>query len=170
MISVGCVIYFLTPSPDVFVNKYGTLFGVNKNKGFEVLNLSKYNPSKRVLADWVQSVGKDDWKLSDSTKFIFNNQQISIVDRYKDYKFACLTSDFIFTTFDKSKAYFKCLKPVFDRKFFRNAEGVQFYISDNKISYETIKSFIGNRPWSVKNWRAVYDVPPPVIKDLKVFE
>ena len=91
-------------------------------------------------------------------------------DEYKDYKNACLNSDFIFTTFDKSKAYFKCRKPVFDRKFFKTSEGGQFYISDGNISYKTVKSFVGERPWSMKNWKAVYDVPPPVIKDLKVFE
>lgn len=170
LLVLGGSVYFFTPSPDIFVNKYGKVFGINRKDNFEIVNFSKYNVSKRLLDDWVKSVGKDEAVLSNDTKFVLNTQKISIVDRYKDYKNACLNSDFIFTTFDKSKAYFKCRKPVFDRKFFKTSEGGQFYISDGNISYKTVKSFVGERPWSMKDWKAVYDVPPPVIKDLKVFE
>ena len=170
LIFVGGVIYFKSPLPNLFVNKYGTVFGINRNESFEIVNLSKYNVSKRLSDDWVKSIGKENWKLSDTTNFVLNNQKISIVDRYKDYKNACLNSDLIFSTFDKSKAYFKCVKPVFDKNFFKKSEGVQFYIEDNKFYYKTIKAFVGNRPWSMKNWKAVYDIPVPMIKDLKVFE
>ncbi len=169
LLILGGINYAISPKATVFVNSYGNIFGINTNNGFVTLNLSKYPHSKMVIGDWVKSVGDNSFKTTTKTEYTINNTNISFIDKYKDYKKACLKSDVIFTTFDKEKAFYKCKKPVFDKIFLKESMGVQFYINNKNYRYETIKDYIGIRPWSVK-LRPEKNSDTFEIKELELFD
>ena len=150
-ILLGGIFYFMERTPDVLVNKYGTVFGVNEKSkdtlGFVMMGRQD-SPSKMLLDDWLLHIGGTRWNVSGKKDFSIGNRKLGIVSRYGEYKQSCLKNDIVFVTFDKSKAYYHCAKPVFDRKFWNKARGAEFYISGGKVKYKTVADYVGNRPWA----------------------
>ena len=165
---LGLVIYIISPVPSVFVNKFGNTFGVVDNNNLNVVNFSKYTPYFSLLNAWSRKAGGVKIDNSSSNSFNVNGVNLALVNKFKDYKNVCLSDvDILFTTFYKSKAFFKCDKPVFDKKFFRNQKGVEFYFDNGKIYYKSIAQYMGHRPWNTKNWVQDYAVPIDALTDLK---
>lgn len=170
-IIISILLYIYSPKPSVFVNKFGNIFGIVNDDTISVVNLSKYNPYFSLLKAWSKVEGGANIIRSSDTKFNLHNLKLALVDKFSDYKSVCLSDvDVLFTTFDKSRAYYKCSKPVFDKRFFYDAKGTEFYISNHEIHYRTVQDYIGHRPWNTKNWVQDYALPVDVLTDLKIFK
>ena len=172
LMCTGLCLYVFSSGPDLLASKNGYAFAVNTdNNILDIVNYSKYKPSKLLLDNWELSLGKTGHKFIDENSFDFNGTKVGIVNKYKDYKNVCLSSDVVLTTFYKSKAYFKCDKPVFDRDFFKNSLGAEFYFGNHKVKYKTIKNYIGNRPWAYHNWnKNIDDGFAEITKEIEIFK
>ena len=146
-IFVGILIYVFSATPAIFGNKYANIFAINE-KNLNIVNFSKYNPSKMLINNWNTSIGVKKINYTENKQFKISNAKIAFIKNYKDYKKACFENNILFTTFDKSKAYFDCRKPVFDKRFFNYAKGAEFFITNSSIKYRILRKYIGKRPWS----------------------
>jgi hypothetical protein len=149
-VALGCAIYAATPAPNVYADGYGTLFGISEKPYLRVLNMSKYRPNPMTVSEWKDASALEDAIPTEERSFVINGTRVAFVDRYSDYRNACLESDVIFAAFDASKAYYECPKPVFDRKFFSGSGGAQFRIESGKARFATIRDSVGMRPWSMR--------------------
>ena len=148
-VAAGVIAYALARPPDVYADPYGTMFGVRRGETLHIVNLSKYRPDPRIIADWRVDGAFSGIAMSGETDFVVDGAKISFVDRYSGYKSACRASSVVFATFDAAKAYSKCNKPVFDRKFFRAAKGAAFHVGGASVGFRTVRDGVGSRPWSL---------------------
>ena len=167
----GVYLYILAPVPSIFANKYGQVFGIVFDKQIKVVNNSSYPLSVRLIDDWKKVVGVSNSSVEDKKILNINGVNVAFINKFFEYKKVCQGEvDVIFAGFDSSKAYYKCNKKVFDRKFFKFSEGAEFFISKGKISYKTVEQYIGKRPWNMSEWQQDYTIPKNILNDLKVFE
>ena len=171
-IITGIYIYIVSPLPSLFVNKYAQHFGIVSNDTIEIISNSNYPISKMLLDAWKQSTAIKNYKfIKDKIFFNINDVNIAIINKYSDYKRACESkSEIILAGFDSSKSYYKCDKTTFDKRFFYNAKGTEFYFSKHKIHYDTIEAYTGHRPWNVADWKQDYTIPKDILKELKIFK
>ncbi len=169
---VGIAIYIIRPTPSLFGNKYAQAFGIASNDTLQVLSTSKYQPSYFLIDDWKTSLAIRDFEIiKDKQFFTINNTDIAIIGRYSDYKKVCESSaSVIFAGFDKSKAFYKCDKLTFDKQFFYNAKGAEFYFLSGKIYYKTVADYIGHRPWNISDWKQDDKLPKNILYDLKILK
>ncbi len=146
----GIWIYIFSPQASIFANKYGNIFAINNENTLDIVNISKYKPSAMLIDNWSKDIGGKDIKFTDSKNFDISGVKIAIIDRFKDYKQACFKNNILFTTFDKTKSFFNCKKPVFDKRFFKYAKGAEFFInSSSSVKYKILRKYIGKRPWTI---------------------
>ncbi len=164
---VGIVLYMVQPNPDVFGNKYSNIFAVNL-KDFDVVNFSKYEPSRMLIDNWNSSIGKKNVKVVENRTFDISGVKVGFVDKFKDYKRACFENNILFVTLDKTKSFFNCRKPVFDRRFFKYAKGAEFFINKYSVKYKILRKYIGKRPWSLGRYNKDYNLFPE-FKSIRLF-
>ena len=167
----GIYLYIFAPVPSIFANKYGQVFGIVSDNQIKVVNNSSYPLAVRLIDDWKKVVGVSNSSVEDKKILNINGVNVAFINKFFEYKKVCQgEADVIFTGFDSSKAYYKCNKKVFDRKFFKFSEGAEFFISKGKISYKTVEQYIGKRPWNMSEWQQDYTIPKNILNDFKVFE
>ncbi|MBD5398720.1 ComEC family competence protein [bacterium] len=171
-IATGLYLYIFAPLPSLLVNKYAQHFGIVSNNMIRILSYSNYPISKMQLDSWKEITGiKNTEKIKDKIFFNINGLNIAIINKYSDYKRACEgKSKLIITTFDSSKSYYKCNKLTFDKRFFYNAQGTEFFFTPRKVHYKTVSAYLGHRPWNIADWKQDYTIPKDILKDLKIFK
>ncbi len=166
-ILIGVFIYIFTPTPNVFGNEYSNIFAVN-SKNLDIINLSKYKPSAMLVDNWDVSIGNKKVKNTNVKNYDINGVKIAFIDSYEKYKKACFENNILFTSFDKTKAYFNCKKPVFDKRFFKYAKGAEFFINSSFVKYRILRKYIGKRPWTIGSYEKEDEIFSE-LKNVKLF-
>ncbi|MDR2098874.1 MAG: ComEC/Rec2 family competence protein, partial [Rickettsiales bacterium] len=174
LIAAGVAAYALGKTPDMYVDRYGTMFGLPKGGKLLVMNLSRYPANARVVEDWRRKSALASAEAVPAGRYKINGRRVSFVGRYAELRRECRAADMIFAAFDKEKAHFKCRKPVFGREAFRDSKGAEIYIPRRgRARHETVSGFLGRRPWTAgvpadKEGGSFLDAADELLKGLQI--
>ncbi|MDR1009138.1 MAG: ComEC family competence protein [Rickettsiales bacterium] len=116
LIVLGLVIYIGTMPPHVFVDCFGTLFGINEGSMLTIVNRSRYRTDPRQISAWLAKSGKEKSRLAPPEYEIPYG-----------------------------------IERKFPRKFYFRNGAAEFtrQSQNNRLRFETVRGFQGERPWSV---------------------
>jgi competence protein ComEC len=173
-IALGCLFYAFGKTPDVYVDRYGTMFGARHGGKLLVLNLSRYKPNRRVIEDWRKKSALPTAEVVPAGRYTINGRRVSFVSRYAEMRRECFASDIVFASFPLSKSYFKCRKQTFGREEFKGSKGAEAYIpASGRVRIERLSDFLGRRPWSMdgaamKDGESFMDAADGLLKGLQM--
>ena len=77
----GYLLWALWPKPDVFVDKFGTMFGIKQGDTMMLANLSRFNPNRMTVEAWAGRFGVTRVEETDAREFVIRGRKFKVYRR-----------------------------------------------------------------------------------------
>lgn len=146
-ISLGWFALAFTQKPDVLVARDGSVMAYHQG---DTLYVSGEKRGGFFSDLWMRELGLSQKKVWDSPTVTFDKGVILMTGFKQDLSDPCQTSQVIISTgYVWKKCKIKKKRPYIIDRYTLNKFGTQFiWIKEGRVTSESVRSFLGNRPWT----------------------